>query len=171
MDGRVEPGHDDDMDRPFVSKHWTGHSLCGSGNLAMIREMDPVVLTQDLPEQRLQAGDVGWIVMAHRSGAGYEVEFVTLDGETISAATVPGSAVRFGAGDGHRSRADGSLSERFWISAGACRYSRGNDVGMPRYFVAKAGRPFVGLLDGILAYRAGLGGGPAQHRRRAGRLS
>jgi hypothetical protein len=60
----------------------------------MIKELDPVVLTQTLPEHGLQAGDVGWIVMVHAGGAGYEVEFVTLDGETISVVTVPASMVR-----------------------------------------------------------------------------
>jgi hypothetical protein len=39
----------------------------------MIKEMDPVVLTHGLPGQRLQAGDVGWVVMVHSGGGGYEV--------------------------------------------------------------------------------------------------
>ena len=60
----------------------------------MIREIDPIVLTQDLLEEWLQAGDVGWIIMVHVGGAGCEVEFVTMDGETISVATVPASTVR-----------------------------------------------------------------------------
>lgn len=60
----------------------------------MINELDPVVLTADMPEQGLQAGDVGWVVMVHEGGAGYEVEFVTLAGETMSVITVPASAVR-----------------------------------------------------------------------------
>jgi hypothetical protein len=60
----------------------------------MIKELDPVVLTENLPEHGLQAGDVGWVVMVHGEGAGYEVEFVTLSGDTVSVVTVPGSAVR-----------------------------------------------------------------------------
>jgi hypothetical protein len=60
----------------------------------MIKELDPVVLTEDLPAERLRAGDVGCVVMVHDGGAGYEVEFVTLAGETVSVATVPASAVR-----------------------------------------------------------------------------
>jgi hypothetical protein len=60
----------------------------------MIKQLDPVVLTQSLPEQGLQAGDVGWVVMIHAGGAGYEIEFVTLAGETVSVATVPAEAVR-----------------------------------------------------------------------------
>lgn len=60
----------------------------------MIKELDPVVLTEALPEQGLQSGDVGWVVMVHAGGAGYEIEFVTLSGATISVVTVPSSAVR-----------------------------------------------------------------------------
>ena len=60
----------------------------------MIKELDPVVLTKDLPEARLQAGDVGWVVMIHGDGAGFEVEFVTLDGETVSVATVTADGIR-----------------------------------------------------------------------------
>jgi hypothetical protein len=60
----------------------------------MIKESDPVVLTHGLPGQRLQAGDLGRVVMVDSGGAGYEVEFVTLDGETISVVTVPAWAVR-----------------------------------------------------------------------------
>ncbi len=60
----------------------------------MIKELDPVILIGSLPEYGLQAGDVGWIVMVHAEGAGYEVEFVTLTGETVAVATVPARAVR-----------------------------------------------------------------------------
>jgi hypothetical protein len=60
----------------------------------MIAELDPVVLTTDLPEHGLQAGDVGWVVMVHAAGAGYEIEFVTLAGETMSVVTVPTEGVR-----------------------------------------------------------------------------
>jgi hypothetical protein len=60
----------------------------------MIKELDPVVLTKGLPEHGLRAGDVGWVVMIHAGGAGYEVEFVTLTGETVSVVTVPAETVR-----------------------------------------------------------------------------
>ncbi len=60
----------------------------------MIKDLDPVVLTQSLPNEGLEEGDVGWVVMVHAGGAGYEVEFVTLAGETISVVTVPAEAVR-----------------------------------------------------------------------------
>ena len=60
----------------------------------MIKELDPVVLTESLSAEGLEAGDVGWVVMIHGDGAGYEVEFTTLAGETISVVTLPGAALR-----------------------------------------------------------------------------
>lgn len=54
----------------------------------MIKEHDCIVLTQDLPEEGLQAGDVGTVVHIYRDGAAYEVEFVTLTGQTVAVATV-----------------------------------------------------------------------------------
>lgn len=59
-----------------------------------MKELDTVVLADDLPEQGLRAGDLGTIVMVHQGGAGYEVEFVTLDGETVAVVTVAESQVR-----------------------------------------------------------------------------
>jgi hypothetical protein len=60
----------------------------------MIREHDCVVLTQDLVEASLKAGDVGTVVHVHQGGAGYEVEFMTLAGETITVATLLSSQIR-----------------------------------------------------------------------------
>jgi hypothetical protein len=60
----------------------------------VIKELEPVVLTETRPDGRLEVGDVGWVMMVHSDGAGYEVEFVTLTGETISVVTVPAHAVR-----------------------------------------------------------------------------
>jgi hypothetical protein len=60
----------------------------------MIKERDEVVPTEALPEEKLEAGDVGWVVLVHRDGAGFEVEFVTLAGETVSAATSSARKVR-----------------------------------------------------------------------------
>lgn len=44
----------------------------------MIAELDRVVLTTNLPEYRLQKGDIGTVVLVHQDGLGYEVEFITL---------------------------------------------------------------------------------------------
>lgn len=60
----------------------------------MIKELDVVVLTEAIPEAGLEAGDVGCVVMIHEDCAGYEVEFTTLTGETVSVVTVPSQAVR-----------------------------------------------------------------------------
>lgn len=60
----------------------------------MIKELDRVVLSVELPSAGLQAGDVGTVVMVHDEGAGYEVEFITLDGETIAVETLTAHEVR-----------------------------------------------------------------------------
>ena len=54
----------------------------------MIKELERVVLSADLPDEGLKAGDVGTVVMVHTGGKGFEVEFVALDGETIAVTTV-----------------------------------------------------------------------------------
>lgn len=59
-----------------------------------IKEHDCVVLTKKLPEERLEAGDVGTVVHIHKDGAAYEVEFVTLAGRTVAVATVEASDLR-----------------------------------------------------------------------------
>jgi hypothetical protein len=59
-----------------------------------IKEHDCVVLTKNLPEERLEAGDVGTVVHIHKDGAAYEVEFVTLAGRTVAVATVEASDLR-----------------------------------------------------------------------------
>ncbi len=63
-------------------------------NQVMIKEHDIVVLTRDLPEEGLAAGDAGTVVHIHDAGAGYEVEFMTLSGRTITVTTVMASQVR-----------------------------------------------------------------------------
>ena len=60
----------------------------------MIKEHDCIVLTQDLADEGLQAGDVGTVVHIHREGAAYEVEFITLTGRTVAVATVLPSQLR-----------------------------------------------------------------------------
>jgi hypothetical protein len=46
----------------------------------MISEHDMVVLTESLPQSKLQAGDVGTVVHVYRGGEAYEVEFSTMQG-------------------------------------------------------------------------------------------
>ena len=60
----------------------------------MIQEHDRVVLTQDLADEGLRAGDVGTVVHIHSHEAAYEVEFMTLTGQTVAVATVLPSQLR-----------------------------------------------------------------------------
>lgn len=60
----------------------------------MIKEHDQIVLTEDVPDEGLTAGDVGTVVHIHNQGEGYEVEFVTLAGQTIAVASLLARQVR-----------------------------------------------------------------------------
>ena len=60
----------------------------------MISEHDVVVLTKDMPDEGLTAGDAGTVVHVHPNNAGYEVEFMTLNGQTIAVVTVMARQVR-----------------------------------------------------------------------------
>ena len=60
----------------------------------MIREHDRVVLTAPVPKERLEVGDVGTVVHVYPDGKAFEVEFITLDGQTAAVATVETSQVR-----------------------------------------------------------------------------
>jgi hypothetical protein len=59
----------------------------------MMNELDMAVLTTDLPEHSLKAGDLGTVVLVHRHG-GYEVGFVTLDGEAVAVVSFSPDQVR-----------------------------------------------------------------------------
>ena len=59
----------------------------------MIREHDSVILMADLPDHGLKKGDVGTVVLVH-DAAGYEVEFMALDGETLAVVSVAAENVR-----------------------------------------------------------------------------
>ena len=60
----------------------------------MIKEHDCIVLTKDKPTENLQSGDVGTVVHIHGAGEAYEVEFITLTGQTVALATVLTSQLR-----------------------------------------------------------------------------
>ena len=60
----------------------------------MIGEHDRVVLTADVLEHGLTAGDIGTVVHVYRDGRAYEVEFVALDGETAAVVTVEANNLR-----------------------------------------------------------------------------
>ena len=60
----------------------------------MLKELDRIVLTAPLVSEGLERGDVGTIVLVYRDGEAFEVEFMTLDGETAVVATVEAAHVR-----------------------------------------------------------------------------
>jgi len=64
----------------------------------VISELDNVVLTTDLPEHGLKRGDLSTVVLVHDDdhgdNQGYEVEFVTLDGETVAVVSLFRSQLR-----------------------------------------------------------------------------
>jgi len=64
----------------------------------MIHEHDRGVLTAPLPEEGLEAGDIGAVVHIYPRAEAYEIEFefefVTLTGQTAAVVTVPAEKVR-----------------------------------------------------------------------------
>ena len=60
----------------------------------MIHEHDCIVLTSNIPAENLQAGDVGTVIHIHEDGAAYEVEFITLTGQTVAVATILANQLR-----------------------------------------------------------------------------
>jgi Domain of unknown function (DUF4926) len=60
----------------------------------MIKEHDRLVLKMTVSGQRLKAGDVGTVIHVYKKGEAFEVEFLTLHGETVAMATLEASQVR-----------------------------------------------------------------------------
>ena len=48
------------------------------------REHDRVVLTAPVPNERLEIGDVGTVVHVYPDGKAFEIEFMTVDGQTAA---------------------------------------------------------------------------------------
>ncbi len=65
----------------------------------MIKELDSVVLMNDLPKHGLAKGDIGTVVLVHEGGKGCTVEFMTLAGKTIAVVTLLAGQVRLIAKD------------------------------------------------------------------------
>lgn len=51
-------------------------------------EFDLVVLTEDLANSRLKAGDVGTVLTVYGEDKAFEVEFATLTGESVAVETL-----------------------------------------------------------------------------------
>lgn len=62
--------------------------------MSTIKELDTVVLTRDLTDHGLRKGDIGTVVLVQGNGKGYEVEFMTLEGRTITVMTLLRENVR-----------------------------------------------------------------------------
>ncbi len=60
----------------------------------MIAEHDQVVLTRDMPEHGLVAGDIAAVVAVHQAGKGFTLEFTTVEGDTVAIVTVDAADVR-----------------------------------------------------------------------------
>jgi Domain of unknown function (DUF4926) len=60
----------------------------------MIQELESGILVGDLPEHGLVDGDIGTVVLVHPGNTGYEVEFMTLDGQTVAIVSLFPSQLR-----------------------------------------------------------------------------
>ena len=60
----------------------------------MIKEHDRIVLTEPVPAEGLEVGDVGTVVHVYADRTAFEVEFTALDGNTAAVATVDATAAR-----------------------------------------------------------------------------
>lgn len=62
--------------------------------MSAVTEHDRVVLTRDRPAERLAAGDVGTVIHVYRAGKAFEVEFLSLTGQTLVIVTLEAESVR-----------------------------------------------------------------------------
>jgi hypothetical protein len=60
----------------------------------MIKELETVVLSRDLPEYGLNRGDIGAVVHSYSGDQALEIEFVTGEGQTIAVVTLDAGDVR-----------------------------------------------------------------------------
>lgn len=60
----------------------------------MSQELDRIILTTDLPKYGLEQGDIGIVVLVHQGGKGYEVEFVSLNGDTVAVVSLYNKQIR-----------------------------------------------------------------------------
>ena len=59
-----------------------------------MQELDQVVVLEDLNEMPVRAGDIGTIVGIYQFNKAYEVEFVSLTGQTVGVATLAANKIR-----------------------------------------------------------------------------
>lgn len=59
-----------------------------------MKELDQVILISDRPQDGLKAGDVGTVVHVYPSRRTYEVEFMTMAGDTLAVIPLEQDAIR-----------------------------------------------------------------------------
>jgi len=59
-----------------------------------IKEHACIALMNDLPAERLKAGDIGTAMHFHNGGEGCEVEFMTQNGATVALVTLLAGQIR-----------------------------------------------------------------------------
>lgn len=59
-----------------------------------MQEHDQVVVVEDLKDLPVRAGDIGTVVHVYPSNKAYEVEFVSLTGQTVGLATLASDKIR-----------------------------------------------------------------------------
>ena len=60
----------------------------------MIKELDTIVLSDDIKEYGLERGDIGTVVHVYRNTVAFEIEFVTGEGESIAVLTLTPKDIR-----------------------------------------------------------------------------
>ena len=60
----------------------------------MIKELETIVLSCDIPEYGLNQGDIGAVVHSYSTDQSYEVEFVAGEGTTIALLTLEAKDIR-----------------------------------------------------------------------------
>lgn len=82
----------------FIDHGGVDSALChgspATETMTTIKELDTVTLTQDIPTEGLESGDIGTVVMVYGQNEGYEVEFVGYDGHTIALLTLKPGQIR-----------------------------------------------------------------------------
>jgi hypothetical protein len=87
-------GRSDDAQRAATGYSARRHP--GREARTIIKELDTVILTRDLPQHGLKRGDIGAVVMVHGAGEAFDVEFVSMDGQTIALETLQPADIRRG---------------------------------------------------------------------------
>lgn len=59
-----------------------------------MQELDQVVVVEDLTDMPVRAGDIGTVVHVYAANKAYEVEFISLTGQTVGVATLAADKVR-----------------------------------------------------------------------------